>query len=394
MKTLFVAPPGTGGIQTWSISVAEYLHAQGFEPHILFETNAESETPALGSSLRKHLLETDFYDGYYYSVKKLADFIEREGFELVYPNTSSMTYRALALMGKKRPVTIACCHLAGEHDFNTISEFATYSDFIIAVSSKATVELNNRLAGSSKIASVLLNSVARHTDPFQGKSEGCLQICFAGRFDGVKRVADTIQVATALRQHGVNYRLKLAGDGPLLSEIEAMILEHRLEQYVQLIGLLDKSEVTELFQSSHINLLLSANEGLPLGVLEGMSCGCVPIVTDVWSCEDAIQHGQEGFVVGLGDYKAVAEHIISLDRDRTLMKQMSHNCIRKINNELSNEVVYPKHLEVIDHAKKNRSKACESAWSFAPKSITDSEWIPNFSVRLVRKYRYWREYKC
>jgi len=66
----------------------------------------------------------------------------------------------------------------------------------------------------------------------------------------------------------------------------------------------------EVYAEHDVFLSTSAFEGLPLGLIEAMGRGCVPLVTDLRSgIPEVIQHGVNGFVCKAGDATGFARHL-------------------------------------------------------------------------------------
>lgn len=69
------------------------------------------------------------------------------------------------------------------------------------------------------------------------------------------------------------------------------------------------SKTRELYSRSKIWLLTSRDEGLPAPPLEAMSCGCAVISTDNLGCREIIEHGENGFLVSIGDIDGFMKYI-------------------------------------------------------------------------------------
>lgn len=82
--------------------------------------------------------------------------------------------------------------------------------------------------------------------------------------------------------------LEIAGDGNLdsISQINDMILSRGLNGKVRLLG--QVSDIRSLYQSTSIFALPSRIEGLPMGLIEAMSQGCVCIAFSIYGIVDEI----------------------------------------------------------------------------------------------------------
>ena len=71
----------------------------------------------------------------------------------------------------------------------------------------------------------------------------------------------------------------MVGDGPDDEMLSQKIAEHNLTGIIQLPGKLN--DTVSVYKLIDIFLLTSDFEGLPLALLEAMSCGCIPVVSNV-----------------------------------------------------------------------------------------------------------------
>tara|TARA_B100000787_G_C16198685_1_gene302926 strand:+ start:5482 stop:6474 length:993 start_codon:yes stop_codon:yes gene_type:complete len=76
-------------------------------------------------------------------------------------------------------------------------------------------------------------------------------------------------------------RLVLAGEGKLRPIIEAKIAELKLEEKVNLIGLIDKDEVYNFYKSAEVFIMPSVSEGLNVSFLEALSMNCKIVVSNI-----------------------------------------------------------------------------------------------------------------
>ncbi|MEI8608435.1 glycosyltransferase family 4 protein [Enterovibrio sp. Hal110] len=77
------------------------------------------------------------------------------------------------------------------------------------------------------------------------------------------------------------YKLHIAGEGPLHSELSRKIVNLGLEDDVFLLGHLDKEGLLEAYNRSEVFVLSSISEGFPKVLLEAMVCNLKILATDV-----------------------------------------------------------------------------------------------------------------
>ena len=148
----------------------------------------------------------------------------------------------------------------------------------------------------------------------------------AGRLCRQKNFDLLIDSWNLVHQSHPDWVLKIWGDGPDKTRLSQKISNLQLEQSVFLKGY-DKDVISKLSESS-LFVLSSLYEGLPLVVIEAMSCG-VPVVATACPCgpKDLITDGLNGFLVPVGDKNALAGGICRLIEDTSLRKQMGDNAL-------------------------------------------------------------------
>jgi glycosyltransferase involved in cell wall biosynthesis len=99
------------------------------------------------------------------------------------------------------------------------------------------------------------------------------------------------------------WTLLIAGQGPLLPELEALVKDLSIAEHVRFLGL--REDIPALHQAADAYVLSSAWEGLPLSALEASASGLPCVVTDVGGNAEVVLHEVSGFVVPPGDSAAL-----------------------------------------------------------------------------------------
>ncbi|MCO5318210.1 MAG: glycosyltransferase family 4 protein [Microthrixaceae bacterium] len=120
------------------------------------------------------------------------------------------------------------------------------------------------------------------------------------RHDPAKGVDIAIRVVAAL---GAGFRLVVVGDGPQRSELESLVEELGVQDRVELRPF--DPAARNLYPSFDVYLLPSRFEAFPVTVQEAMQAGVPVVATDVGSIREAIDDGETGLVVPVGDLDAL-----------------------------------------------------------------------------------------
>ncbi|WP_052700494.1 glycosyltransferase family 4 protein [Methylocucumis oryzae] len=108
---------------------------------------------------------------------------------------------------------------------------------------------------------------------------------------------------------GVDARLVLCGDGELRYALEKIIKEKQLENYVEITGWIDETEVRRRLQQSRALVLPSFAEGLPVVIMEAFALGRPVISTKIAGIPELVQHGVNGWLITAGRSDQLADAI-------------------------------------------------------------------------------------
>jgi glycosyltransferase involved in cell wall biosynthesis len=138
-----------------------------------------------------------------------------------------------------------------------------------------------------------------------------------------KGVSEFVEAAGRLQREGVAARFALVGSTDPSNP--AAIPEDRLREWdasgvVEWWGFRD--DMTEVLASSHVVCMPSYGEGVPKSLIEAAACGRPIVTTDAPGCREIVLDGENGFLVRVGDARAVARAIRQLVDDPGLRGRM------------------------------------------------------------------------
>jgi glycosyltransferase involved in cell wall biosynthesis len=137
------------------------------------------------------------------------------------------------------------------------------------------------------------------------------------RHDPVKGIDLAIRVVHEL---GPGFRLVVVGDGAERPALEALVAELGVGDRVELRPFSD--DARHLYPTFDVYLLPSRLEAFPVTVQEAMQAGVAVVATDVGSVREAVDDGETGFVVPVGDVGAMAAAVRRLADDRGMLAAM------------------------------------------------------------------------
>lgn len=150
----------------------------------------------------------------------------------------------------------------------------------------------------------------------------------AGRLVYLKNYHSLINAWKIVNQKHSDWQLEIWGDGGLKNNLLNQINSLKLNNKVLLKGYTNDIISKMLDSSGYV--LSSLHEGMPLVLIEAMSCG-LPIVSYACQCgpKDLIDYGKNGFLCEVNDEKKLAEHICTIIEDNTLRLKMGQASKKK-----------------------------------------------------------------
>jgi glycosyltransferase involved in cell wall biosynthesis len=142
---------------------------------------------------------------------------------------------------------------------------------------------------------------------------------FAGRLDEQKGVDVLLE---AFRRLPRGPRLRIAGTGPREEEYRGLASSLGIEGAVRFLGPVPRARLATLLCESHVFVLPSRYENLPLGVLEAMACARPVVAARVGGVAEMVDDGVEGLLVPPEDPHALALALRRLLEDGPLRRRL------------------------------------------------------------------------
>ena len=105
-------------------------------------------------------------------------------------------------------------------------------------------------------------------------------------------------------------------------------------------------EVVNLMQEQDIFILPSRLDGLPVSLLESMSTGCVPVISEFNTGIKKVVTPDIGYVLPVGDNQAFADSILALNNNRADMVNKSGRARAAAVSHYNIEVQAAKYFEL------------------------------------------------
>jgi glycosyltransferase involved in cell wall biosynthesis len=155
------------------------------------------------------------------------------------------------------------------------------------------------------------------------------------RFLQAGRLIEKKGLPVALRAFAVflrkypNATLTIAGEGPLLAELQNLARELDIAERVSFTGFISQNQLREVYFRSHIFLHPSQTgrdgnqEGIPNSMLEAMATGLPVFATEHGGIPEVIENGVNGVLVPERDDEALARALLNATQDPDLLSRIA-----------------------------------------------------------------------
>ncbi|MEO7311370.1 MAG: glycosyltransferase family 4 protein [Chitinophagaceae bacterium] len=149
-----------------------------------------------------------------------------------------------------------------------------------------------------------------------------LKILFLARFDVKKGIHDLFEMDRLLKEKNIVVEWTLIGDGPEKERVLALV---KASTNFTAYRVDDNNELFNHICRHDIFILPSRLDGVPVSLLETMSCGLVPVLSEFNTGIIKVVPPEVGFVLPVGDNQIFVDTIAALNNDRGRLEQLSAN---------------------------------------------------------------------
>lgn len=124
-------------------------------------------------------------------------------------------------------------------------------------------------------------------------------------------------------------RMTVAGSGPELHSLQALVSELGLREHIRFTGRIDNAQMTSLYADADCMLNPSTVDNMPISILEAFASGVPVVSTDAGGIPDLIENDVSGLLVAVGDDRAMGERVLELLRLRDKARSLRQAGLRE-----------------------------------------------------------------
>jgi glycosyltransferase involved in cell wall biosynthesis len=140
----------------------------------------------------------------------------------------------------------------------------------------------------------------------------------ARNLEPIYDIPTAIRALVQVRQRYGDATLMVAGSGPELERLQALVVKLGLEGAVNFTGRVENSEMPQLYALADCVINPSTVDNMPISLLEALASGLPVVSTDAGGVPDMLSHGVSGLLVPVGDAQAMGREVCRVLEDRSL----------------------------------------------------------------------------
>lgn len=159
------------------------------------------------------------------------------------------------------------------------------------------------------------------------KKEDILLLCI-GEFTKNKNQVQIINSMSGVIRNNSNAHVLFVGRGVQEEHLKNYVEKLNISKNIHFLGF--RKDIPEILWAGDAFILTSKREGLPRSLMEAMAAGLPIIATDIRGNRDLVTHGEEGYLVPIGDIEKTTEAILHIINDYRQVEKMKYRVKEKI----------------------------------------------------------------
>ena len=268
--------------------------------------------------------------------RKIYDIITQENINIVHTHHRMATFYMHFIYKRCKVILISTLH-GTFTDKKMLTRFIYRNIDIIACGKTVKESFANNYGISEKQITVINNAIKKNTDEIVRVDEinnlpdNCKKIGYIGRLSAEKGIDILIETISLVVKDRKDVYFIVAGTGDLEESFLKKIHEEGLDNRVVFLGY--RNDAQNIIKQIDATILTSYTEGLPLTPIESFAHGKPIIATNAGGTSEIVEDGDNGYLVQIGDSRALANKILDIFDNQDKYEQISKSALRTFQNK-------------------------------------------------------------
>jgi len=232
-------------------------------------------------------------------LKKVVRAEKPDAAHVQYMAPGALPILILRTLGVKK--IIATSHTAGDiYSKNGLRVIRFLTRHLLTAFQCITLKAEESFFGSSRLFDgtlskhfTIYNNIPSHisirTEPRKPLNDSePITVGVVSRLEPIKGMDLVVPAFANAAKENPRLRLLVVGDGSQRQLMEQQTIESGLSDRIKFVGRKTQSELQDWYDRIDILLMPSRSEGFGLTAIEGMACGCVPVVANVGGLPEVV----------------------------------------------------------------------------------------------------------
>ncbi|MCF6160358.1 accessory Sec system glycosyltransferase Asp1 [Furfurilactobacillus milii] len=208
---------------------------------------------------------------------------------------------------------------------------------IIVATEQQKLDIERRVKGQVAVYALPAATIEDQLPKIEGVRKN--QIIFAGRLGNGKGITRLVDVFKIIHNHETGLVLKICGYGNVKDDAKKAVEKAGLKDVVKFEGYLKPTELISEYFSSKLFVTTTEQDVEPLAMTEAAACGLPLCAFDVaYGPAEIINDGKNGILVSDGHNQELADRIVKLIRNPTLLQNMSDDARKGVTRFMNSNV--------------------------------------------------------
>jgi glycosyltransferase involved in cell wall biosynthesis len=142
-----------------------------------------------------------------------------------------------------------------------------------------------------------------------------------------KNLKQLLDIISQVQRELPHIRVVMVGEGPERDNLINFAKQLQIMDIVEFVGFCPKKDVVDYINRSRVFIMTSLHEGLPMAMVEAISCGLPVIMPDVGDVTDYAYHNVNAIIVDPASTENFVREVISLLLDESRYIKLSKGAV-------------------------------------------------------------------